>query len=419
MFHWNRVNTFPIGVTQEIHPDDIDDEDSIEKTINLIINTYSYMNKIMTLPQFASIRTICQNSDEYCSALAADGACNEPTDDDEEQAEELYNFMMTECTAACQVCENLISEEDAEIVKNCVLDAKTDIFGPGDLNKMFERIVGESEEGDDVVVPKKNVRILSRPNHPPNFTGNDDDPTDYVIGPWVVTLDNFVTDEECDRLIQLGSKMGYTRSSLEEEKNYDKEELEQEREGDDAYRTSTNTWCDETCNKDELGKNVISKLANATGIPDAYSEQLQLLSYIPGQYYKDHHDWIPEQTFHPPGPRIITFFLYLNNVEEGGATRLTDLTGDDGGIFLDIQPKKGMALVWPSALDIDPMKIDDRTFHEALAVTKGRKYGANAWFHLRKFKDDLCDYDALNEIGERSDTEEEKEVIASASSDEL
>lgn len=402
--------TFPIGKPQGIHPNDINDEDAIEKTVQVIINTFNYMEKVMTQPEYTSVRTLCHNYDEYCAALAADGSCEKPENYEDlpegDKDAEIYEFMIAECAPACQTCGDFVSDEDALIIKDCMHDPKTNIFGPGDMNRMFERIVGESSEGD-VVVSKKDVHIFSRPSHPKDFKGKDDDPTDYFLGPWVVTLDNFLTDEECDRLIQLGTKSGYDRSTLQEEDDYDEEQKASERNGEDAYRTSSNTWCKDECIEDAVTQRVIEKLTNATGIPISYSEDLQLLSYSPGQYYKEHHDIGGDEYYHPSGSRILTFFLYLNNVNEGGATRLTDLTGDDGGIFVDVQPKKGMALIWPSVLDEDPMTMDDRTYHEALTVVKGKKYGANAWFYNRNVKDDDCDYDAFYSIGDKGSDDEE------------
>ena len=365
------------------------------------------MNDIMTQPQYASIRTTCQNNDEYCAALAASGSCNKPADydilpDDDEDVL-YYDFMMNECAPACQSCSSFISEEEAATVEDCVPDMTTNILGAGDLNRMFERLVGESEEGD-VVVSKDKVKVLSRPSHPEGYVGDMNDPVDYILGPWVVTLDNFLSDEECDRLIQLGSKRGYERSTLEEEKDYDEEQLAKERDSDDAYRTSTNTWCKDECYTDKVTQRVIRRMVNATGIPDSYSEDLQLLSYVPGQYYKEHHDVNGDEFYYPSGSRVLTFFLYLNDVEEGGATRFNRLLRDDK--MIDVHPKKGMALIWPSVLDEDPLVMDVRTYHEALPVLKGRKFGANAWFHLRQVKDTLCDYDLLNAIGDIDDEDQ-------------
>jgi prolyl 4-hydroxylase len=37
-------------------------------------------------------------------------------------------------------------------------------------------------------------------------------------------------------------------------------------------------------------------------------------------------------------------------------------------------------------LDSDPTRQDPRTHHQALPVTKGTKFAANAWIHLFDYK---------------------------------
>ena len=79
------------------------------------------------------------------------------------------------------------------------------------------------------------------------------------------------------------------------------------------------------------------------------------------------------------GPRILTFFLYLSDVEEGGETAFPTLG-------LAVKPKKGSAVLWPSVLDTNLESIDMRTVHEARPVIKGTKYAANSWLHLYDFQ---------------------------------
>lgn len=104
-----------------------------------------------------------------------------------------------------------------------------------------------------------------------------------------------------------------------------------------------------------------------------------MLRYEVGEYYQTHHDYIPYQLERQAGVRIMTVYMYLNDVEEGGGTQFPKLD-------LTVQPKRGQALLWPSVLDQDPHEKDDRTLHQALPVIKGVKYGANAWIHQRDFK---------------------------------
>jgi prolyl 4-hydroxylase len=91
------------------------------------------------------------------------------------------------------------------------------------------------------------------------------------------------------------------------------------------------------------------------------------------------HDFSELHIDKPSGPRILTAFMYLNDVAGGGGTRF-------GPLNLTVQPKQGKMLLWPSVLDDDPYEWDPRTLHEALPVTAGTKHGSNAWFHLRDFK---------------------------------
>jgi hypothetical protein len=76
------------------------------------------------------------------------------------------------------------------------------------------------------------------------------------------------------------------------------------------------------------------------------------------------------------GVRILTVFLYLNDVEEGGGTHFNLLN-------ITVSPKKGRALLWPSVLNDNPHQSDWRMYHEALPVIAGIKYGANLWCKLR------------------------------------
>ena len=146
-------------------------------------------------------------------------------------------------------------------------------------------------------------------------------------------------------------------------------------------RTSHNAWCQRECLDDPVSKSVMSRIENVTGIPSTNYEHFQILRYEDGQKYDVHHDFISYHVERQCGPRILTFFLYLSDVEEGGGTRFPDL----GANGLTVLPKKGKALLWPSVLNEDPIKIDGRTRHAALPVVKGTKFAANAWIHLRDF----------------------------------
>ena len=261
----------------------------------------------------------------------------------------------------CHSCEYL------SIEFRCPLDPDApDAWQPGDLNAFFLNITTLPE------FAKFEPHILSRPDY---INGDTEETADYKIGPWVLTLENFVTDEEAERLIQLGADAGYERSSDVGEVKFDGTFDSEVNDG----RTSLNAWCQNACYNDTAAKQVMARIEEVTNIPENNSEYLQLLKYDVGQYYRQHHDYISFQVDRQPGVRILTVFLYLNDVEAGGGT-------DFPWLGLTVMPKKGRALIWPSVLDSDPNRKDIRTEHQALPVEKGVKYGANAWLHLRDFK---------------------------------
>lgn len=403
-------------------------EELMIQTAQIIIQTQDYMtNVVMQDPSYQKVRRSCLNYDEHCSAYAAVGYCRPDFMGGDD-----FVMMMSKCAPACQACHQF------ELVQPCDVNFNYNIFQEGDLETMFTRMAGELD------IPKEELpftpKILSRPGGDGNNT---------VDGAWLIALEDFLSEEECERLIDLGALRGYERSGLQDED--DKEE----------YRTSVNSWCDGDCANDPMAKKVVQRISDTIGIPSEYSESLQMLRYTEGQYYKVHHDVALDSEFRALyGPRIVTFFLYLNDVEEGGATRMVDIkddgiesddeeedtddddnddddNDDDSGedyddddedekytpIPIDVRPKRGMAVVWANLNDKDMKKRETGTWHEALPVIKGVKYGANAWYRLRRYSDD-CDEDAFDAWREKNglevsedDDEEDSEDDATGSAE--
>jgi prolyl 4-hydroxylase len=108
---------------------------------------------------------------------------------------------------------------------------------------------------------------------------------------------------------------------------------------------------------------------------------LQLLKYETGAYFNRHHDCIESHRDKQPGVRILTVFLYLNEVEAGGQTNFFNL---NNGITVD--PKVGRLVAWPNVQDENPHEPDMRTQHQSLLVEAGQKYAANVWIHQRDYK---------------------------------
>jgi len=226
-----------------------------------------------------------------------------------------------------------------------------DAWAPGDLDKMFEKLTVEPFK------TQYSVNVLSSPK---------------TNGPWIVTLDDVFSQEEALRLIEYGYIFGHERSM---DVGDQREDGTYENDVNDG-RTSSNAWCVRECSMDDHIVAVVDRISNITGLPQQNSEHIQLLKYEVGEFYQIHHDLIPHHVERMQGPRILTAFLYLNDVAAGGGTNFDQYN-------VTVIPRRGRVVLWPSTLNESPIKPDWRTTHQALPVVEGVKYGANFWFHLR------------------------------------
>ena len=267
-------------------------------------------------------------------------------------------YMVINCANTCKYC-HLQSNYDLRCPKNKNYMAQTRVFPePGDLNGMFENIVTyynqhKNETEDDGEI-SWDLEILSS-------------------DPWILRFDNFFDEKEAKGIIEAAGK--FERSTDVGKKD----ETGHFAKVTSTSRTSSNAWCHERCWNHPMVQQVMLRVQDLLNISLDNSEHLQILEYEKGQYYKTHHDYIPNQVAMSCGPRILTWFMYLSDVEQGGATSFPKLG-------IKNLPKLGRIILWPSVLDSDASKMDGRTYHQAEPVIKGMKYAANSWFHLYDFQ---------------------------------
>jgi len=314
------------------------------KVLRVIRKAHKYLlHNVLTTPLYARIKHLCKNEHHLCSVWAAMGKCESMNED-----------MSFNCALACRTCDQL----DVDV--RCPLDYdklnETNVWKEGDIERMYTRII------EDPYYARYEPKIISQPNH-----------TSENCSLWVATFDNFLTEEECDRIVELAAEEGYERS----------ETVDDELEAGGSYatskfegRTSKNAWCSGVCKEDPMMQGVVDRIVNLTGITKENHEDYQLLKYEVGELYEAHTDYIK---FRADGPRIVTFFMYLNDVTSGGETAFPELG-------LSITPKKGKAMLFPSVLNSDPMVEDLCSEHEAKPVIEGVKHAANVWIHMRDFQ---------------------------------
>jgi prolyl 4-hydroxylase len=310
-----------MGVPQVLHPH------RAQETLLNILQSRLYL-------QFYEFDTTiredtCRNLYATCTLDAMNGECTaNPA------------WMLPHCPAACRNCETLHKN------KRCAADPDApDAWLPGDLDRMFQRLIHNNEQS------QYNVTVLSSPE-----LNNG--------GPYVIQMDNVVSAEEAKGVIAAAHKDGY---------------------GDRFYRANFRTakiaTCQNDCYEDAIVRRVSDRINALTGLNELHCEYLHLPQYDSKQFFALHSDYTPDDALFLQGVRLLTFYVYLNNVEAGG-----------GGTFFNelnitVLPKRGRALVWPSVLNDHPHQQDTRLNHQGLPPNPGGiKYGMAAWYHMNDYK---------------------------------
>ena len=202
-----------------------------------------YADKDQVFPN--DVRRNCQLRHELCTFWAASGEC-----------ENNQRYMRTMCAPACFSCLDLVFEH------RCPLDQSgpAALSQPGDLYALFERLLTDPQ------FAPYNPQALSRPDNATVDTA-----------PWVIVMDDVLTEDECDALIAQGAARGYKPSSeVGHQQRFDgkRESMRSER------RTSSTTWCKGDCAAHPVAVSVLDRIQALTGITQQNYEPLQLLKYV-------------------------------------------------------------------------------------------------------------------------------------------
>ena len=202
--------------------------------------------------------------------------------------------------------------------------------------------------------------------------------TSYVIStdPKISVVPGFLSDDECETLILLAESIGFSRS-LVGRGTYAHESSDKSKSFENQFsdnRTSTSVQLSPTLHASLL-EPIQHRLSALVKLPIEQLEDLVLVKYDEGQFFKPHHDGL----FRP-----YTVFIYLNDLPQskgGGETRFPQLG-------LRIRPRKGAAVVWANTTVVESPSgtlrtvEDTRLIHEALPPGNGGvKYGVNCFFN--------------------------------------
>jgi prolyl 4-hydroxylase len=149
---------------------------------------------------------------------------------------------------------------------------------------------------------------------------------------------------------------------------------------DTGSRISKTGWLDD--NASPAVEKITSILESLTGLPRSHYEDLQVVQYPVGGFFKPHHDCCEgsDQTCARmnagAGARKITMLIYINDDYEGGETAFPLLD-------LNVVPETGKAIMFWSV--DDKGKVIEKSLHGGNPIISGEKWVCNKWVHEGPF----------------------------------
>lgn len=191
-----------------------------------------------------------------------------------------------------------------------------------------------------------------------------------VERPEIMVLENLITDEECEELIE------YSRSRLAQSNVIDSGSgshvPHRDRISEGAFLKSAET---------DLLKKLDERASIIMQVPKSHGEDFQVVHYKPGGEYKAHFDYFPpgiqgsQSHIANGGNRQSTLIFYLNDVESGGSTSFPNINFSvsakrGAGLFFKYSDSKG--------------KLDDQSLHAGDPVFLGEKWIMTKWMRERQ-----------------------------------
>jgi prolyl 4-hydroxylase len=147
-------------------------------------------------------------------------------------------------------------------------------------------------------------------------------------------------------------------------------------------RSGSNCWIPHDHNPLILA--LATRIAATVGLPLINAESFQVVHYGPAQEYRAHYDgWDAgtdrgDRCLARGGQRLVTALLYLNEVEDGGATAFPKLD-------LEVRPIPGNLVLFHNCRSGTTLRHPD-SLHGGLPVLAGEKWAANLWFRERDYR---------------------------------
>ena len=191
------------------------------------------------------------------------------------------------------------------------------------------------------------------------------------LNPLVAVVDDFLGAAECDAVIEAG------RGRMQRATVIDAQGEGVEREG------RTNTHCELPPDICPQVLPMLMKIGMALRMPVQHAETPALLHYTAAQEFRPHYDGIAlefsgdgaERFERGGGQRLFSAMVYLNDVEEGGATTFPALD-------ITVAPLRGRLLVFANTM-AGSRERAELSIHAGEPVTAGEKWAAVTFWRER------------------------------------
>lgn len=225
------------------------------------------------------------------------------------------------------------------------------------------KVRSETKKKFSEPVHKGQIPILSFPlKRPMTITMASSDPP-------ILLIRGFLRKRECKWLREMAEPMLKPSTAVENDQL--------------VIRNYRNSWTAHITISGEEPKepilhSILTRVSAFSGMPMSHIEGINVVRYRYAEKYEAHHDYFAKkhsQIAGKGGERIMTFFVYLNDVPDdaGGATIFPKLN-------FCIQPRAGTCAFW---MNTDPTATIyyDTTFHSGEEIRKEGvvKYGMNIW----------------------------------------
>eukprot|EP01033_Poteriospumella_lacustris_P002552 gene2552-gene2828 len=189
------------------------------------------------------------------------------------------------------------------------------------------------------------------------------------LRPKIFLIQHFLSAFECDHLRKLAEPL-LTASLIAPTKTT--------RVADHKIRSSSTAWLNRKSSP--ILNSIYRRAADVLRIDDSEmhpfvsAEDLQVVKYDRGGYYRNHLDWGE----HVQGAsRYVSFLIYLNNQSHPNAGGETAFPLADEEKGFKIHPGEGSVVFFYNLLEDG--NGDELTIHTALPVLEGEKWVANLW----------------------------------------